>query len=80
MEIVIKKKKIVTVANGKVRNFYVGKGLKATLLSTNEVDFSISKGNKSIEGTMTFDESGKLKAVECVATKGKKTLNISISK
>ena len=80
MEIIIKKKKIVTVAAGKIRKFYVGKGMEANVLSNNKVAFSICKGNKSIKGIMTFGESGKLLAVECVATKGKKTLNISISK
>ena len=80
MEIIIKKKKIVTVSAGKVRKFYVGKGMEATLLGNNKVAFSISKGNKSIKGTMTFGESGKLLSVECVATKGKKQVSISISK
>ena len=80
MEIIIKKKKIVTVSNGKIRKYYVGKGMEATLLSTNKVSFSVSKGNKSIKGIMTFGDHGKLVEVDCVATEGKKVVNISISK
>ena len=80
MEIVIKKKKIVTVANGKVRKFPIAKGMEITSVYGNEVDFSIKKCKKSIDGSMVFGESGKLISIECVVTKGKKQLKIGISK
>ena len=80
MEIIIKKKKIVTVAAGKIRKFPITKGMEANVLSNDKVAFSISKGKKSIKGIMVFGESGKLLAMECVVTKGKKVVNISISK
>ena len=80
MEIIIKKKKIVTVAAGKIRKFPIAKGMEITLVYGNEVHFELVKGNKSIKGVMAFGDHGKLVEVDCVATKGKKTLNINISK
>lgn len=80
MEIVIKKKKIVTISGGKIRKFPIAKGMQITSVYDNEVDFSIKKGKKSIEGSMVFGECGKLMSVECVVTKGKKQLKIGISK
>ena len=80
MEIIIKKKKIITVANGKVRNFYVGKGMEASIVSTNQVAFKMKKGKKELKGLMDFDD-GRLVSVDCkCVVKGKEKIKITVSK